>query len=208
MLATIALPEGVTLTAAGEQVPLLALDLLTRWKALDLIGDDRVETDDVLADWFASVGVDPSLPMRHWVNRPNNDYVDEDPLTAAAGDGDAEDGHAGGGHAGEAVAAAAAAADGPPLDGVLDALEQTAYGWYRQAVELDPEWPNYDDTISDTTEQAEYQGHAAGLRQAAVELLRAIHRGRPCANCKDPVGDPQDAPATGGALCRGCADPA
>jgi hypothetical protein len=119
MLATIALPEGVTLTAAGEQVPLLALDLLTRWKALDLIGDDRVETDDVLADWFASVGVDPSLPMRHWVNRPNNDYVDEDPLTAAAGDGDAEDGHAGGGHAGEAVAAAAA--DGPPLDGVLDA---------------------------------------------------------------------------------------
>ena len=60
MLATIALPEGVTLTAAGEQVPLLALDLLTRWKALDLIGDDRVETDDVLADWFASVGVDPA----------------------------------------------------------------------------------------------------------------------------------------------------
>lgn len=86
------------------------------------------------------------------------------------------------------------------------ALETLAYGWYAEAVSLDPEWPHYDDTIADTIEQAEYNGHAAGLRQAAVSLLRALGRGLRCAECGDPIGDPNSAPAGGDALCRGCGD--
>jgi RNA polymerase-binding transcription factor DksA len=85
-------------------------------------------------------------------------------------------------------------------------LEQLAYAWYAQAIELDHEWPDHDETVVDDSETAEYVGHAAGLRQAAIELLEAIKCGKICTKCGDPIGDPT-LPEDEGERCRGCADP-
>ena len=81
------LPEGITLTPAGERVPLVALDLLGRLKGIESRGGgwNGADTVDVLCEWFTFLGIDVDQPMRHWVNRPANDYVDE------AADGEEDD---------------------------------------------------------------------------------------------------------------------
>ena len=58
-----------------------------------------------------------------------------------------------------------------------DILELLAHRWNAQARDLDPDWPEgYDESVWFDSQQHENQGHAAGLRQAAGELLTLINR--------------------------------
>lgn len=87
-----------------------------------------------------------------------------------------------------------------------DRLESFAYELYWQAVAVDPDWPDYDETIMYDSDQHENQGFAAGLRYASTELLKLIDRGKVCTKCDNRIGDPQ-LPDDEGERCRGCADP-
>lgn len=62
------------------------------------------------------------------------------------------------------------------VEELTEVVEQLAYRWQRQAKELDPEWPDYDEKIVYDSQEHENQGTAAGLRQAAGELLTLIDR--------------------------------
>jgi len=64
-----------------------------------------------------------------------------------------------------------------------DLLEQLAYAWGRIAREHDKEWPNYESNVRPDPEVAENEGHAAGLRYAAGQLLELIGRGVTCTGC-------------------------
>lgn len=93
------------------------------------------------------------------------------------------------------------------MSATLDELESLAYRWGQESVDNDPDWPYHDDTVTISTEEADAQGVAAGLRQAAVDLLDAIGRGRRCSRCTGPIYDPQNTTSGDDAVCRGCGDP-